>query len=153
MKGFSYIELMVVIALIIIIAAGSSVTLFRFTKMREPESALRSIVAVLRDAEQRSIVQQEGMYWGVRFTNTDDRDSYVLFKSSSQNGSAPIITTTVSMRKNLQFSAPAPTSSLVIVFDKMTGRQIAPACVADTESVSITVNGISARVYCNGKIE
>lgn len=154
MKGFSYIELMVVMGLIIIIAVGSSVTLFRFTQTREPESAVRSIIATLRDAQQRSIVQQDGMYWGVQFNNNQSgRDGYILFKSLNQDGSSPTTITTVFMKSNLQFSVPAPANLLTIVFAKMTGRQVAPACVLDTESVIITVNGISTRVYCNGKIE
>lgn len=156
MKGFSYIELMIVMGLIIITATAGSVTLFRFTQTREPEIAVQSIIAALRDAQQRSIVQQDGMYWGVQFTNFPEsgasgRDSYVLFKSSNQDGSAPTTVSTVFMRKNAQFSEPA--NSLAIVFDKMTGGWISPSCPSGTAYAAITVNGISARVYCNGKIE
>lgn len=158
MKGFSYIELMIVMALIVVTAIGGSFALFRFTKTQEPESAMRSIIATLRDAQQRSIVQQDGMYWGVRFVyDVSGRDSYVLFKSSDASGNNTTNTSIVYMRNNMQFSDPAqfsePAGELKIIFDKMTGGWISSGCPSGTAHAAITVNGISTRVYCNGKIE
>ena len=150
--GFSLIEFVIVMAIIIIIAAGTSLALFRFTAVQETASMAQSIRAVLRDAAQRSLAQAGGMYWGVRFDNVaSGRDSYVLVKSPDPSGNGATDVSIAYMRNNLQFDGPP--QSLKIMFDKMTGNWLSPFCPSGTAYAAIGVNGISTHVYCNGKIE
>ncbi len=153
-EGFSYIELLIVISLIVITAMGGAFSLIRFGRAHEPWVAARSIAATLRDAEQRSIAQENSSYWGVRFDNLPGRDRYVLFKAGTASASSFATTTVVYMGNNVQFTEPAPSMSATILFDKITGAMLLPAlCPSTTAYAIITFNEISIKVYCNGKIE
>lgn len=154
-QGFSYIEFLIVITFTVIMALGTTFSLLRFIEQQRPQYAARVIRATLRDAHQRSIVQEEGKYWGVRFKNfpAPSSDLYMLIQSSVKNATSYSAINTVYLNDRVQFSEPATDMEKIIMFDKRTGNLILSSCPSATESSIITINTISIRVYCNGKIE
>ena len=148
--GFSYAEIMIVMVLVVITSLGTTVSLIRFYRDQEPRIAVRAIAAVLRDAAQRSASQEGGKYWGVRFDNVAERDRYVLFSATSPSLTGYATSSVTYMGPRTVFTEPAVSST--IIFDKLSGNALIAGCGTVTSS-TITVGGVSVRVYCNGKIE
>lgn len=150
--GFSYAEFLIVITLTIILALGTTASLFHFTRDQAAQSAARAIRAVLRDAEQRSIAQEENMYWGVRFENVPGpRDRYMLIKSPTNNPLSYAISDVAYLSPSAQLGEPV--ADTTIMFDKITGDMLSAVCPSAKASTIISINTVSIRVYCNGKIE
>lgn len=79
-KGFTLIEILVVLGISIILATGGSLALWNFKKHQSLRLAAESIVAVLRDAQARSASQEDGLAWGVHFENSPSGpDFYWIF--------------------------------------------------------------------------
>lgn len=150
--GFSYAEFLIVITLTVIIALGTTASLFRFMQDQAPQSAARAIRAVLRDAEQRSIAQEEGLYWGVRFENlSGPRDRYMLIASQTSNALSYTINSIAYLSPSVQLSEPV--ADTTVMFNKITGDLISALCPSTTARSTIMINTVSVHVYCNGKIE
>jgi type II secretion system protein H len=70
-KGFTLFELMIVIAIMGILAAVTVAIVPTIGRGRELETDRDKIVAYLRHARQKSVSQEEGKQWGVRFDNSN----------------------------------------------------------------------------------
>jgi len=151
MQGFSYGEFLIVITLTVITTLGITGSLIRFTHDQAPQQAARAIRATLRDAAERSIAQEDGLYWGVRFENLPGRDRYILFNSAASNAASPTTSAVTYLSATVQFGEPAVAQN--IVFDKITGNLISSSCPSGTARSTITINTVSVYVYCNGKVE
>ncbi len=81
-KGFTLIEILVVLGITIILATGGFLSLWNLKKHQALRLAAENMVAFVRDAEQRSVSQDQGLGWGVHFENSADRDSYWRFSGS-----------------------------------------------------------------------
>jgi len=79
-SGFTLIEILVVLGITIILATGGFLSLWNLKKQQSLRLSAESMVAFVRDAEQRSISQDQGLGWGIHFENSaTDRDSYWRF--------------------------------------------------------------------------
>ncbi len=150
-SGFSYVEILIVMTLIVITSLGGTVSLIGFYRSQQPLAAMRSMGAAVRDAAQRSIAQEDGRYWGVQFDNLIGRDRYVVFSALTTALGGYATSSVTYFARNVQFTE--PTISSVVLFDKMTGAWVSSVCPLLTASTTITANGNSLRIYCNGKIE
>jgi type II secretory pathway pseudopilin PulG len=82
-SAFTIFELLIVIGLIAIIAAVSFFSLFGRHTSADLTGAKTQIVAVLREAESRSAGDDQGVSWGVHFSNTTNTAPFfALFYSS-----------------------------------------------------------------------
>ncbi len=149
--GFSYVEIMIVMVLVVLASLDGTISIIKFYRTQQPVQAIRSIGAVLRDAEQRAIAQEGGRFWGVRIENLAGRDRYVLFSASDTSLAGFTTSSTTYLPASLSFSEPA--SSSTILFSKMTGGWANASCPSGVASSTVTIGGNSVRVYCNGKIE
>ncbi len=162
-KGFSLLELMVVLGIIILASSFSWLYLDNFTKERQLKLANESSAVVLRDAQQRSLIQENGKYWGVKFENLTSQNRYSLFSADDAFLNGFATTTTVYLRSALQFLQPPPANNAIILFDKITGNLANnPNCSVDFNNTSSTIVmsvrnyanlSSNIKVYCNGKIE
>lgn len=150
-SGFSYIEILIVVTLVVISSLGGTVSLLGFYRAQLPISAMKQVAAAARDAQQRSIAQEGGSYWGIRVENLSGRDRYSVFSASGADLSGYATSSVAYLGSGVQFSSPATSSA--IVFDKMTGAWVSPLCPSSSASTTITAASTSMRIYCNGKIE
>lgn len=162
-RGFTLIELLIVISLIGVIALFSWQALYRFGGSQELKNTALSIVALSRDAQQRSITQVDGRSWGVRFENgsqtADGRGRYFLF-STSQSLTGPITDWTtgalVTLKPVLKFNQPAGIA--VVAFQQISGDPAligCPGIAAEEIEVGLINSSETAivKIYCNGRVE
>ena len=139
--AFTLIEILVVMGIVGIIVTVSFLSLSGYRQRSALDNAAQSIAAFLRDAYQRSINQESGSEWGVRFEQVaDGRDFYALF-------SGPVYVSAASTRYlpvSVEFSDPV-SGSKDIIFEKLTGLPtVAPfgitVFLTSDPSVSKTIN-------------
>ncbi|PIU98396.1 hypothetical protein COS61_01670 [Candidatus Wolfebacteria bacterium CG03_land_8_20_14_0_80_40_12] len=150
-KGFTLIELLIVISITIILAAGGIMNLARHRQERDLSLAAQEITIVLRNAQDRSIAQEEGSRWGVYFENpASGSDFYELFQGINY-GAATSVSKSV-LRSNIQFDLPAAGSSSTVVFSPIIGLPN----VSTTIKISLIGNPLSSStiiINSNGEIQ
>lgn len=67
MKGFTLIEMMVAIGILVIIFSIGSPFLINFSNNQETESAIEELVSVIRKAQEKSILAENDTSWGIDF--------------------------------------------------------------------------------------
>jgi len=163
--GFTLIELLVVIAIIGVLALFSWVNLYQIGSQQELRNARRGLVALLRDAQQRSLTQVEGRYWGVYFEKNpagDGRDRYSLFNSGvlpdPDKSFTKEILTVITLKPLLELQQSAATST--IAFHQIGGGLVSKDCpnTVFNEPVSVGLKNdptvsITVQVFCNGRVE
>ena len=145
-KAFTLIELLIVIAIISVLAIVGVMNLVSHRQERDLNFTVQEIITVLRNAQDRSIAQEEGSRWGVYFNNPtgNSNDFYELFKGVSYAGGA--IASRISLRSNIQFDTPSSNSSSTVIFAPITGLPNASITVKisligkPTSSSTIIVN-------------
>lgn len=141
MKGFSLIELLIVVAILALITASGGLVLFNYANRWNLENAVVEIVALIRDAQNRSLSQQDGNgdnqgdQWGIHFENGAE-DSVKVFSGSSYS-SARVATTYV-LRPGLKFDIPLNGQSKDVIFSRVSGLPDNPF------TVKISLSGDSA---------
>jgi len=151
MRGFTVVELLITIAIIIIVSAIGTISLVGFRAEQDLGSATKLIVSVLRDAQQKSISQESEKQWGVHFENVmNDRDFYATFSGASYSSSTQ--QEIFYLKSSLEFSDPGSGSSKDVIFSKLTGLPQA----ATNITLRLTNNPQSAKTVTinnNGKVE
>lgn len=123
-KGFTLIELVISLALVAILSTVGLLSLVNFRTNQALRLAAQNLVIFTRDAQQKSISQEGGLQWGIRFSHDPaGRDNYQLISGSSSFAPAGNL---VSLPSNLEFASaygdltfnksglPSGTSSLII---------------------------------------
>lgn len=144
--GFTLIELIIVMAITAIIIVGSYGILgFNFKSRNELELAAREIVSVLRNAQDRSISQEDGVQWGVYFENMSNNSGfYVLYK-----GATTTFISKKNLNPNIKFSDPLIGNSKDISFNKMSGLPVSSTTIViflennslATTTITVNLNG------------
>jgi prepilin-type N-terminal cleavage/methylation domain-containing protein len=147
-KGFTLIELIVVVAIIVIVSAIGLVSLLGKRSSTDLTSTTAEAVAMLREAESRSMAQAQGVSWGVRFGNpTSTAPFYAIFFSAYSS------TTTVGyyrLPSTIGYTASSVPlgTSLDVTFSQITGLASASTTVKfsilnPSKSLSVTSSTIS----------
>lgn len=120
-KGFTIIELLVVLALTATVSAFGVISLTNQKRSRDLESALQDFSSVLRDTQRRSITQQDGLRWNVRATNNvGSGDVYELFTGTSYSTSS--VRESYQLRNGISFSQPFSGTTTDIFFSPVSGK-------------------------------
>lgn len=89
-KGFSLIELLTVLGIIVFIASASFLALSASRRKTNFDQVKVRIATLLSDAQNRSANQEGGLAWGVHFENGASEAFYTLFSgaysASSEKG-------------------------------------------------------------------
>lgn len=80
MKGFTLIEMMIAIGILVIIFSIGSPFLINFSNNQETESAIEELVSVIRKAQEKSILAENDTSWGIDFSQLP---KYFLINSTS----------------------------------------------------------------------
>lgn len=117
--GFTIIELLVVIGITIVAATAGILYLANYRSGHDLNLALESIVAVIRDSQNRAITQQNGKQWGVRFNN-NSVDRYEIFSGPSY--ASGTVDNSYNFRQGIIFSEPSSGNVFDAIFEPLTGR-------------------------------
>ena len=81
--GFTIIEL-VVVAVIISVLFGASLTLIEYQQKSGLQASLEEMTAVVRDVQKKSATQESGVLWGIRFSRPSSGSSkYEVFQGTA----------------------------------------------------------------------
>ncbi len=149
--GFTLIELIIVVSITALLFSMGFLKLLDYRQRQALNLTKQSIVAVLRNAQDRSISQESGVRWGVHFENPTGvaNDFYELFSGASYNPSN--VVSKNNLDPEIQFNDPVAGVPKNVIFSPMTGAStltyINISLVSDT-SVSSTII-----INTNGQIQ
>ncbi len=149
-KGFTLIELLISIGIIVVLASISFISLLGYKQRQSLVSATQEIVAVVRNAQDRSISQEGGSRWGVHFENPLSASAfYDLFQGSSY-ASDTVVSRSV-LPSGLQFDSPAYGSSSTIIFSPISGLPDGSADIK-ISLINNSTNSSTITVSTNGEV-
>lgn len=127
-RGFSLIELLIVISIFSVLATYGIFSMFSFYQRKNLDNDAQKIAFTVRAAKDKSITQEDSSQWGVHFENpATSTDFYILFKGSVYSSSTAVL------RKNLnagnKFLSPASGTSKDVIFSKMEGLPAATTSI------------------------
>jgi len=144
-RGFSLLELLVVVAVIAIISAAGVATYQSFFTSVDIQGTSKAIVSNLNLMEARAMAGQGGFNWGAHFVNGSPDDYYELFSTPTTYADAG----TVIVQKDyiplgMAFSDPASETTKDVIFNKITGTTTATTISVTTQGLvqTITVTSI-----------
>lgn len=132
-KGFSLLEVLIVVAIMSILLVGGNGFYRGFSKSVELTSTSQMISADLRRMQSKAMVGDSGYKWGVRFVkNASGSDYYLLFSTDGTNSTT---TATTTLSSGISFSDPA-SGYKDVIFNKISGT------LAAATTTSVTLEGI-----------
>src|SRR3989339_1080486 len=140
--GFSLLELIIVMGIIVTLAAAGSGVYRNFGKNVELSSTAQVISADLRHMQSRAMTGEGGFKWGAHVVNGTQDDYYVLFSTSgtTYTDASTVAVATTTLSKGITFSDPASGNSKDIIFSKISGTTSATTIVVTSEGATQTVN-------------
>lgn len=156
-SGFTLLEILIVVGITVIIAGFSAYAFFGYQASQQVEDNARSLVAILKSAQEKSIGRDSDSRWGVFFNTQPQRDSYYLYQVdegllvSGEYTDAPgSIIDQRTLRASVRIILPDSKVTSTIIFAKNTGfpsetatieiRNIADPSI--TRNVIISTNGL-----------
>lgn len=137
-RGFSAIEMLLVVALVGIISSLVFVSVGRFGASRALDAGAKEVLSVLEDARSRATASVGGMAYGVRF----EAQSVTLFRGGAYVPGAPDnIVLTLSSRVTIA-DISLEGGATEVVFDRLTGK----ANVSGTVTVALAADASATRV-------
>ncbi len=133
-KGFTFIELIIVLAILGILIASSTTVAVRFYQTRALDIHLNGIVQVLRRAQLKAMSVENDSSFGVYINS----DKYVLFKGDSYSTRDQSYDETYNLPDNFKTSGLSE-----VVFSKIRGN------TSDTGNIILTVTGKSKTLNIN----
>ncbi len=116
-RGFSLLELLIVIAIMAILAAVGAGFYRGVAKNIEIQSVSKMIASDLRQMRAKSMAGESGYKWGARFVKDAGGDYYITFSTDGTNSTT---TATTTLSSGITFSDPA-SGYKEIIFNKITG--------------------------------
>lgn len=138
MKGFSLIEMIIVLAIISIVGSVSVVSFNTMLRLGAIKQAASLYVDSLKEAQNKSKLMEDDTDWGVKIINSN----IVVFSGSSYTARNSIRDITYNISNNLNISGPTE-----ILFTKFTGLPTSYGMTTfsndfGTSSVNVLAGGI-----------
>lgn len=114
-KGFTVLELLIIIVIVAVITVAGIGALFKYRGSQDLKLALGEISSVIRETQRKSVTQEDGKRWGIRFENPEnDRGQLKVFKGL--NYASGTIMNTITIRRGVTLGEPYSSSTYDIVF-------------------------------------
>lgn len=150
-KSFTLVELLIIVAITVILSSFGIMNLIGNRNERDLNYTAQEIITVLRNAQDRSISQEQGDCWGVFFNNPAiGVNSYELFKGLVY-ASSSVVSKTI-LRSNIKFNNPKARSSSTIIFAPITGLPAPNTSTIISVYLIDTNSSSSIIVNSNGEI-
>jgi len=117
-EGFTLIELLVVMAVGLVLTTGG---FFVFSQVRDSQNlnlTAEEITALVRSTQKRSITQESGFQWGIRFSNVTSSVYSIWSGSDYDTGT---VDQEKELRRGIVFGNPPQGSFFDIVFSAVSG--------------------------------
>ena len=156
MRGFTTIELLITIAIIVLITVATTLNLNSGKNNLDLIDTTKQVATLLREAQSNATAQKNGVSWGVHFENssTTSPSFYALFDASSYSTSSIVDRYNLPSRVSYLPATIPSGASLDVIFTQITGAPNATASIglyvpAQTalSSTIITVNQTGAISY------
>ena len=140
-KGFTLLELLIVIGMTVVVFAFSMPFGLRYYRGQIIDEATNNIIDTLRNARQYSVLQKNDSPFGVNFTNSTG--NFVLFQGSDYSTRAPLLDEVYPLTSGISLSGLSQ-----VVFAKQTGTPSATGTITVsydilTKTVLVSDSGIS----------
>jgi prepilin-type N-terminal cleavage/methylation domain-containing protein len=119
-KGFTLIELMIVLGITVVLSGVMTSNYFGYQSRQSFDGASDILLSSLRDAQQSSVTQDMESAWGIYINAVDGSNDYYesFYGDSHATGT---IGARVALPSDVSFLTPAQGSTLEITFSKFTG--------------------------------
>lgn len=146
-SGFTLLELLLVVGIIGILSTSIVLNGLGYRNRQALDLAAQQMAASIRDAQNRSVSQQDGLAWGVYFNNVSSTDSYTVFSGGSYSASENRFVTPLD--SPVEFTIPSAGTTSSIVFAQVSGLPSTSTSVTITNGSASTTITISA----NGQVQ
>lgn len=147
-KGFTLIEVLIVIALSIIILSIVISTFYSIAKTQALEKDYISVASLVDQAKSLSINSKSNSQYGIYFSSS----TVAIFKGSSYSTSTVSQTHTLNGKVNISGINLVGSSTDQLVFDRLTGYASASGTIAISLKESTSTARL-IRIYNTGTIE
>jgi len=146
-KGFSLIELMIVVAILISVGAIVIPSIASFQEAPQLNNAFEEVISILRIAQNRTLSSEANSKYGVYFDTATTPHQYVLFKGASFSSRDVSYDLTYPLLPAVEFYEIDTGDDDEIVFDRLTGF------TANSGSISVRLKNDTNKtktVYIDG---
>jgi type II secretory pathway pseudopilin PulG len=157
-SGITLIEILISISLLSAFTWFIVFPLLGYKHSQELEGQVSTIVAALRDAQQRSVTREDGARWGVRFINVvSGEDTFQIIRGPAipsgdictttyEIDSEPVPTETIPItpqliKHSMELVLPVSGSVRDVVFESISGKPITCGGTYLDVSVAIKITG------------
>lgn len=147
-KGYTLIEILVVIAISVAIISAVGATFFNLIKVQALDKDYVSIISLIDQARSQTINSLSGLQYGVFFSSS----TVALFKGPTYSSSSISQQYDLNGRVNISMINLVGSSTNQIIFDRLTGY----ANASGTVTVSLKDGSVAAKnvqIYRTGTIE
>jgi len=120
MKGFTLVELIITLAIIVFIGGAVVLGLSGQRSSQNLKLTLNEFISVIRDTQNKSITQESGKQWGIRFSNLPAIQKYEIFSGPSY--ASGTVSKAYSLSRGIKFSEPPASSTYDLVFSAISGQ-------------------------------
>ncbi|MDI6717891.1 MAG: prepilin-type N-terminal cleavage/methylation domain-containing protein [Patescibacteria group bacterium] len=146
-RGFSLIEVLIVIIMIITIISIGSFEISSFYRRQNLNDSVSKIAFALRGAREKAISQENGQQWGIHFDNTESSGFYALFSGDTYSFSNAY--ERIGLNENIKFLNPPQGFSIDVKFSKFTGLPSTSSSIiislisnpSDLKTINMNSNG------------
>jgi prepilin-type N-terminal cleavage/methylation domain-containing protein len=146
-KGFTLVEMLVVIALMAVISMAAFLSLYSARSHADLSGAAQQVTALLRQAQSRSASQVSNVSWGVHFDNTNPDDPFIALFTATSTASGYSTSTaagTFRLPVGVCYENIVAGSAIDIVFSQITGETGVPENTAITLMKCVKEGGVAS---------
>lgn len=136
MKGFTLMEMILVIAVLAIIFGFSTPFLTNFINRQNLDSVAEELISVLRIAQNKAIMAEKDSFWGVDFS---EEKKYILFSDPRPRGLSAPTKQEYLLSKNISLTI----NNYLLEFEKLTGQ------LNQSAEIILTIGKQRYRIFVN----